>query len=107
MAIIIFAQQFGGSVWLAIASTTFNTGLANALAKYAPGVDPKLIATAGATGYRNVIPAASVEGVIKSYNEAVNHDFYIAAGAAVATFFFSWGMGWKSVKKAKKVEPAA
>ena len=33
--------------------------------------------------------------------------FYIATGAAVGTFIFSWGMGWKSVKKAKKVEPVA
>ncbi|KAF8850711.1 MFS multidrug transporter [Acephala macrosclerotiorum] len=106
MAIVIFAQQFGGSVWLAVASTAFSSSLENALVKYAPGIDPQVIIAAGATGYREVVPAASVDGVIKSYNEAINHDFYIAAGVAVASFIFSWGMGWKSVK-AKKAQSAA
>jgi hypothetical protein len=106
MAIIIFAQQFGGSVWLAVASTAFSSSLKKAIGKYAPGVNPQVVIAAGAIGYREVVPAASVAGVIKSYNEAVNHDFYIAAGVAVATFVFSWGMGWKSVK-AKKVQSAA
>lgn len=106
MALIIFAQQFGGSVWLAVAATTFSSGLGSALKKYAPGIDPKLIAAAGATGYRDVVPPSAVEGVIKSYDQAVNDAFYLAAGCAVAYFFFGWGTGWKSVKKPKKVEPA-
>jgi hypothetical protein len=40
-------------------------------------------------------------------NQALNHVFYIAARAGVATFCFAWGMGWKSAKEAKKVAPEA
>ena len=40
-------------------------------------------------------------------NQAINHVFYIAARAGVATFCFAWGMGWKSAKEAKKVAPEA
>lgn len=106
MALVIFAQQFGGSLWLAVASTTFSSSLSSALVKYAPGVDPRVIAEAGATGYEKVVPASALQGVVNSYNEAVNYVFYLVAGLSVAYFVFSWGMGWKSVKKVKKVEPA-
>jgi len=40
-------------------------------------------------------------------NQAINHVFYIAARAGVATFCFAWGMGWKSAKEAKKLAPKA
>ncbi|KUJ12632.1 MFS multidrug transporter [Mollisia scopiformis] len=106
MALLIFAQQFGGSVWLAVASTIFTNGLNKSLAKYAPEVDPKVVVNAGATGYRSVVPASAVPGVIQAYSQAVNYAFYLAAACGVAYFVFSWGMGWKSVKKPKKVEPA-
>lgn len=74
--------------------------------KFAPGVDPKVIAVAGATGFEKVVPASALQGVISSYNEAVNHVFYLVIGFSVAYFVFSWGMGWGSVKKVKKVESA-
>lgn len=107
MVLIIFAQQFGGSVWLAVAATTFSDGLDKALRQYAPGIDPKIIVDAGATGYRDVVPAALVDGVIMAYSKAVNHVFYLGAACCVAYFIFSWGLGWKSVKKTKKVESEA
>ena len=107
MAVLIFAQTFGGSIWLAVAQTTFDSSLSSALAKYAPGVSPKLVATAGATGFRQSFSAADVERIIRAYGESVDHVFYLAAGLAGVTFLFSWGLGWKSVKKAKVVAPEA
>jgi hypothetical protein len=106
MSIIVFAQTFGGAIWLAVASTTFSSSLKTALAKYAPGISPIVVQTAGATGFRDIVSKGSIEGVIKSYNTAVQHTFYIAMGCAAAYVFTSFGMGWKSVKKEKKVEPA-
>lgn len=46
-----------------------------------------------------MIPPSSLEGVIIAYNNAVQQVFYMVAGTAAAAFVFSWGLGWKSVKK--------
>lgn len=102
MALMIFCQQFGGSVFLAVASTTFSSSLSSALTKFAPAVNPKVVAAAGATGYRSVVSPADVPGVILAYSQAVNYVFYLGAGCAATCFVFAWGMGWKSVKKGKK-----
>jgi hypothetical protein len=107
MALIIFCQAFGGSIWLAVSQTTLSSSLASALPKYAPGISAKVVAAAGATGFRSVIPKESIDGVIMAYNVAISHVFYIAVGAAVGAFIVSWGLGWKSVKKAKIVAPEA
>jgi len=45
--------------------------------------------------------------VLEAYNKSINHVFYLAAASAAATFVFCWGMGWKNIKKAKKVQPEA
>jgi hypothetical protein len=42
-----------------------------------------------------------------AYSQAVNRVFYLAVGAACGSFIFCWGMGWKSIKKAKTVPPEA
>lgn len=107
MALLIFFQTIGGSLWLSFAETTFNSGLQNALTKYAPDISPEEVASAGASGIRLLIPEANVEGVIMSYNEAIQHVFWLAAGVGAIGFFFSLGLGWKSVKKPKVVAPKA
>ncbi|KUJ06981.1 MFS general substrate transporter [Mollisia scopiformis] len=107
MAILVFTQTFGGSLFLSFADTDLTTNLKDGLKKFAPGVDVEAVLKAGATGFRSVVPAASVEGVILAYDHAINYVFYITIGTSIATFFLAWGMGWKSVKKAKVVKPEA
>jgi hypothetical protein len=70
-------------------------------------VGAQVVIDAGATGIHSVVPESSLKGVILAYTESVNHVFYLAAGAAAVGFLCSWGMGWKSVKKAKVVAPEA
>jgi len=107
MSILIFGQTIGGAIWLSAAEATFSSGLTESLSKYAPGVSPKAVVIAGATHFRHAVPQDAVRGVILAYNAAVSHVFYVSTGAAAACFAFSWGMGWKSVKKAKSVAPEA
>ena len=106
MAFVYFCQTFGGSLWLSFAETAFDTGLENDLPSYAPGVSVAEVVLAGVSGIRSVIPQASVEGVVMAYNNAIQHVFYMVAGTATAAFVFSWGLGWKSIKK-KNVSPEA
>ena len=97
----------GGAIFLSLAQTTFTNGLISELATSAPAVNPQTVINAGASGVREVVSHALLPGVLDAYNKAINETFYLAAGACVATFVFSWGMGWKSVKKAKVTKPEA
>jgi len=103
MASVIFSQTFGGALFLSFDQTIFSTGLRDALAHFSPEVDAQSIIVAGATGFRDVVSAASLPGVLAAYNQALSHVFYLATGCGAAAFFCCWGMGWKSVKKAKVV----
>lgn len=107
MSLAIFAQTFGGALFLTFAQTAFSHGLVKALSIYAPEISPETVVNAGATAVRDAVPELSIPGVLLAYSRAISYTFYLAAGAAVVTFVFSWGMGWKSVKKAKAVTPEA
>ena len=107
MAIAIFSQTLGGALFLSLAQTIFTNGLTATLPTSAPGVDPQTVIAAGASGVRGAVTRVQLPGVLLAYNKAINEDFYLAAGASVAIFGFAWGMGWKSVKKAKVVKPEA
>jgi hypothetical protein len=99
MSLVIFAQTLGGALFLTFAETVFTNGLIQALSIYAPEANSQAIIDAGATAVRDVVPTSSLAGVLLAYDQAVSHAFYLAAGAAVATVVFCWGMGWKGVKK--------
>jgi len=105
VAAVVLSQAFGPAMFLAFAQTVFSTSLTKNLHTYAPLVNPELIFQAGASGYRDVVPAKDLAGVVLSYSKAINDVFFLALGAAVASFVVCWGMGWKSVKGAVKVAP--
>ncbi|RDL38696.1 Uncharacterized protein BP5553_03036 [Venustampulla echinocandica] len=107
MGLGIFCQSIGGALFLSFAQTIFSTSLVDALPDFAPEVDAQAVINAGAAGARDIVSKALLPGVLLAYNQAVSHVFYLAAGASAVAFVFSWGMGWKSVKKAKVVTPAA
>lgn len=104
MAIVVFAQTFGGALFATFAQLIFNNSLLAGLAKYAPTVNAGMVVEAGATAIRQVVKPADLLGVLQAYNVSVNHNFYLAAGASVGSFIFCWGMGWKKIEKEKKVE---
>lgn len=107
MAVLIFCQTFGGSLFLALSQTTFTNSLGKALITFAPDVDVNTLLIAGASAVRDVVDPGSLKGVLLAYNQALNQVFYLTAGTAVASFVFSWGMGWKNVKKEKKAASEA
>ena len=101
-ALVVFAQSFGGALFLATGETDFASSLVKALPRHAPNVSAQTVLVAGATAFRDIVPKQELAGVVQAYNDAIVNTFYLATGGAAAVFFFAWGMGWKSVKKAKK-----
>ena len=86
---------------MTFAETDFSNGLTKAIKVFAPSISAERVIAAGASAVREVVPKPDLPGVLLAYNQAVQHTFYLAAGAAALTLVFCWGMGWKSVKKAK------
>ncbi|KAG9564592.1 putative MFS transporter, partial [Aureobasidium melanogenum] len=104
MSLLIFSQTFGGALFLAFAQTVFNTGLSSALKKYAPEVATETVLAAGATGVKNAVPKAVLPQVLQAYSVAINHVFYLGAGAAAAATIVCLGMGMHSIKKAQAAQ---
>lgn len=101
-ALIVFFQFFGGSLIIALAQTDFINSLGPALAHFAPNVSAETIIDAGARSVRDVVSTEELPGVLRAYNQAIQHVFYLAAAASVAAFASSWGMGLKNIKANKK-----
>jgi hypothetical protein len=99
MSLITFSQTFGGSIFITFAQTIFSPSLVDGLKKFAPTVNVEAVIIAGAAAIRQVVKPEEVLGVLEAYCLAINHDFYLVAGASVAVFLFCWGMGWHSIKK--------
>ncbi|KAE8445747.1 hypothetical protein EG329_012926 [Mollisiaceae sp. DMI_Dod_QoI] len=107
MSVLVFSQTFGGAIFLAVSQLIFSHGLISGLQEYAPNVNPEIVINAGATAVRGVVSAANLPGVLQAYMVGIDRVFYLATGAAGAAFLFSWGMGWKSIKKDKNTNAPA
>jgi hypothetical protein len=102
MALVVFAQLFGGALFVSIGEVIFSTGLASGLAEYAPTVVPSTVINAGASAFRQVITTEQVPGVLKAYSSGIDHTLYLATGSVGMALLFVWGMGWKKVSQGKK-----
>jgi hypothetical protein len=72
-AVLVFAQFFGGALFLAFADADFANSLGPALHKYAPGVNETMIVVVGAAGLRDAVTSQQLPGVLMAYNEAIMH----------------------------------
>ncbi|PYI02700.1 MFS general substrate transporter [Aspergillus sclerotiicarbonarius CBS 121057] len=101
MALMSCAQTFGGAIFLAVAEVIFAQALKTNIPQYALSVDAATVIAAGATGFRDVVPAQDLPGVLVAYAKSVGEVFYLAAAFSVVQFCFAWGVGWRSVKRKK------
>lgn len=103
MAMLSFAQTFGGAVFLAIGETILSNQLRLNIPKYAPEVNPAVIIAAGGSGpaVRAAVSndPAALAGTLLAYSKSVDAVFWFAAGASAVMFVTSWGMGWKDIRK--------
>lgn len=106
LALLVFFQNFGGAILLAIAETVFSYKLVSEIPKYAPDVNSTVVKAAGASGFREVIQPAQLDGVLKAYNSALTTEFYLAIACTAAMLVICWAMGWaKAVNEDKEREP--
>jgi hypothetical protein len=115
-ALMMFANYFGGAIFVSFGKTVLLNRLVPALQEFSPILNAQGLLNAGAARVRNAVSAAELPGVLLAFNKALTQTFvsgsqedvvqkltiqYLAAGASAVAFFTSWGLGWRSVKKKK------
>ena len=108
-ALVTFFLNFGGAVFLSLSETVLTTELVRYLAVGAPGVNAGAVVAAGATAFRDVVPANLLPAVIAAYNKAVVRVLDLSTGLAGGALLFAFGVGWVNIKKkaATKTEEEA
>jgi hypothetical protein len=105
-AILVFMQNFGGTLMLSFAELIFTQALKNKMRIYAPDISAEDILVWGATGFRDYVPKMDLPGVLLAYDKAIATTLYLAAGSMVMAWCFTWGLGWKSIKAKEKAKKA-
>lgn len=96
---LVFMQNFGGTLMLSFAELIFTQALENKMNEYAPEISAADVLAWGATGFREFVPAESLPDVLLAYDKAITTTMYLAVGSMIAAWCFTWGLGWKSVKE--------
>lgn len=96
MMLIQFLLQ---SIMLVVGNTLLDTSLRSQIAQHAPGVDVNKVFHAGATGYRSIVSATDLPGVVLAYSNSINKVFYIGAAGASLAVLVAPGMGWMDIRK--------
>jgi len=100
-ALMMFAAQISGAIFVPIGQSVFDNNLLKGL-NAIPGVDGNLVLNTGATEIRSVVPAGSLRAVLDTYDHALTRVFLVACVMAAIAVLPAMGMEWKSVKKDAK-----
>ncbi|KAI1389670.1 major facilitator superfamily domain-containing protein [Hypoxylon trugodes] len=108
MSILVLAQNFAASIFLAVSNAIFTVTLSSEIVKNAPSVSPAAALDAGgsAAGVRALVPGGGPEldGVLLSFSTGVDRCFDLLAGLAAVAVFISLGLGWKDTRSKKPVD---
>lgn len=108
-SILIFAQTFGGALFIGIAQNVFTNRLASNLLTKVPTLDPAIVINTGATELSKAVTASDptqLAGVLSAYNNALDQTYYVSVALAALSIFGSAAIEWKSIK-GKKIETVA
>lgn len=108
-SMLIFAQTFGGALFISVAQNVFTNRLASNIVKTVPTLNPAIVLKTGATQLSKAVTAQDpslLPGVLSSYNDALDQTYYVAVALACLSLFGALGIEWKSVK-GKKLEAVA
>jgi len=103
-ALVVFSQTLGGAICLSLGQVVFSDRLRAGIAHYAPEVSAAAVIVAGATGIRDVVPAASLPGVVLAYSKAFDKVMHLGTGISGGQLLFAFGMGWVNIKKKEERE---
>lgn len=97
--IILFGQNIGPAVFIAIAQVIFANQLSTNLVDVIPGLTPGSVENLGMGDILAQAPASLRSQVIEQIDKSVTHTWYLAAALACTTLVGSLMMEWRSVKQ--------
>ena len=101
-ALMVFVQNFGGTIFASASNNVFVTRLIKDLARMVPDLDPQVILSAGATGLRQVVSEAEYPLVLVAYNGAVIKTFQVGLILACLCAIGVAGVEWKRSQTGKE-----
>ena len=108
-SVLIFAQTFGGALFISVAQNVFTNRLASNLVQQVPTLDPAIVIKTGATELSKAVTEqdpTQLSGVLSAYNNALDQTYYVSVALAALSIFGSVFIEWKSIK-GKKLETVA
>ncbi|OJD12074.1 hypothetical protein AJ78_07271 [Emergomyces pasteurianus Ep9510] len=101
-ALIIFAQSFGGAIFIAVGQNVFTNAFKSRLAGI-PGIDASTLLDVEATTLRDKIHSQWIlDRVLDKYNDALVETFRVALAVSCLGMLGSLAMEWRSVKNRSK-----
>jgi len=104
IAIVVYLvlQQLGPSVFIAVAQTIWLNYLLPRLYTIDPTLSKTEVLDAGATGFKLLVPASEISGVLEAYVTSLDRVFLIVAIVAAVAAVSGLFVEWKSIKKNKQ-----
>lgn len=103
-AAITFFQTLGGTIFIAVGQSVFQNGLSAGIHDHAPGVDPSMIISAGATDIRSALAASgqldALLGVIEAYVAGLRDTYRLSMALMIVAFVAACFMEWRNIKAA-------
>lgn len=101
VSLVLFAQSFGGSIFLSAAQNIFATQFTNHLESISELSQSAVAAIThvGVTKLREVVPANLLEPTLRAYNSAIMSTFFLGAAPAAVSVIGALAMEWKHVGK--------
>ena len=101
MSLIMFSQQLGGAIFIAVGQNIFASRLVSGL-EGIPGIEPSMVEDVGATDLTSAISPQYLGDVLSAYNNALIKTYDVGLAMSCVMIIGALGMEWKSIKKAKK-----
>ncbi|KAF7288135.1 Major facilitator superfamily transporter [Mycena chlorophos] len=108
-ALLMFMQTLGSAIFISVGTNIFETNLVNGIIQNVPipGLNPKVVASIGATGLGQIIPAQYLPAVLEVYNTALTKAFRVSIYLSAISAIGAGIIEWKSVKGRKDISMAA
>lgn len=103
-AAVSAAQSLGGAIFVSVGNSVFQHQLLKASdASLLPGIDIKQVIEAGATAFRDLIPAEQLPAMIQVYNKAIQTVLIVPIPLGVLATLIACFIEFRSVKKPIKI----
>lgn len=107
-AIVLFAQMFGGALFLSVAQNIFQNKLLKTVAEANfPGLEPNAVIALGATELRGAFKGEALNVALYAYNKALINCFYVSAAMGALAIVGAIFVPWNSVKTKEVTVDAA